>query len=244
MRAIVLGAGLGRRLLPFTTRGPKGLLPVRGEDPVLALQLEGLARAGVERATLVVGHGAEQVERFLTRRPVPGISAETLYNPFYASSENLVSCWLARERMDGDFWLLNGDTLFEDAVLCALRDAPPAAVTVTVDTKSRYDADDMKVALDPRGRLLAIGKDLPRARVAGESIGLIAFSGSGPKAFCAALDRAIRRRGAIRAWYLSAVQDLARTTPIETLSIRGLWWREIDTPRDLTLARAEYVSRR
>ncbi len=244
MRAIVLGAGLGRRLLPHTQSGPKGLVPVRGEDPLLALQLEALARGGIERACVVVGFGAERVERFLASHPVAGLSVQTLYNPFYASSDNLVSCWLARSLMDDDFLLLNGDTLFEDAVLQRLMEAPPAAITVTVDTKPEYDADDMKVALDARGRVLAIGKDLPGPTISAESIGLIAFRGSGPKVFREALERVIRRRGALSAWYLSAVDDLARSMPIESKSIQGLWWREIDSPRDLTLTRAEYVSRR
>ena len=42
MRAVILCAGQGRRLLPETSEIPKGLLPVRGDRPILALQLEAL----------------------------------------------------------------------------------------------------------------------------------------------------------------------------------------------------------
>ncbi len=143
--------------------------------------------------------------------------------------------------MQEDFLLLNGDTLFEQAVLERLLDTPAAPVTVTIDHKHEYDDDDMKVSLDAVGRLLAIGKSLPAESVAAESIGLLAFRESGPKLFVDALDAAIRKDGALRRWYLSVVNDLAQQTAVETCSIRGLWWQEIDASEDLERARAGYL---
>lgn len=253
MKAIVLSAGQGRRLLPLTAESPKCLLPIEGGSgagnrpgeaaaasrTLLGAQLQTLARCGVDRALVIVGFGAERVEGFLDRHPVPGLTVETLYNPFYEASDNLVTCWLARAAMHEDFLLLNGDTLFEDAVLGRLLEAPPAPVTVTVDHKRAYDEDDMKVSLDPQGRLLAVGKTLPAAMVGGESIGLLAFRGSGPKLFSDALDAAVRRPEALRRWYLSVVDALAQDTAVETVSIEGLWWREIDSREDLERVRAE-----
>lgn len=58
----MMAAGEGRRLRPLTECLAKGVLPIDGR-PVLATLLRELAAAGVERATLVVGHLAEQVER-------------------------------------------------------------------------------------------------------------------------------------------------------------------------------------
>jgi len=59
--AIVMAAGEGRRLRPLTERWPKPVLPVDGR-PVVATLLRALAAAGVERAAVVTGHLAEQVE--------------------------------------------------------------------------------------------------------------------------------------------------------------------------------------
>jgi choline kinase len=190
---------------------------------------------------VVTGFGADRVEAWLAANPVPGLACETLFNPFYRGSDNLISCWLARGAMTEDFLLLNGDTIFEDAVLERMLDAPAAPLTLAVDRKQSYDDDDMKVSLDARGRLLAIGKSMPQAMISGESIGLLAFRGSGPKLFARALDEAVRHPEAMRQWYLSVVHEIAQTTAVETASVRGLWWREIDSPADLAGARGDFV---
>ncbi len=244
MKAIVLSAGQGRRLMPFTSELPKCLLTLDGHRTLLQVQLEALARCGIRRAQVVTGYGADLVENHLAELRIPGILVETLFNPFFASSDNLMTCWLARMAMDDDFVLLNGDTIFEDAVLNRLLGGIQEPVTLTVDHKRSYDDDDMKVALDARGRVLAIGKTLPVEAIGAESIGLLAFVGSGPKLFVEGLERAVRSPEAMRRWYLSVVHDLAEEDDVVgTASIRGLWWREIDGSEDLCRARQEWTDR-
>ena len=242
MKAIVLSAGQGRRLLPLTEDIPKCLLEVDAGTTVLTRQLELLARSGVPRAIVVTGFGAEAVERHLAAHPVPGIAVEILFNPFFATSDNLATCWLARAAMTEDFLLLNGDTLFEAEVLERVLAAPPGAITVTTDEKRDYDEDDMKVSVDENGRVLAIGKALPRESVGAESIGLLQFRNEGPKLLVQGLERAMREPGALRRWYLSVVSALAQETAVESRSIHGLWWQEIDDPGDLAAVRGFYAS--
>lgn len=242
MNAIVLSAGQGRRLLPLTERDPKCLLAVDGPRAVLELQLRALARCGIRHATVVVGFGADRVERFLAGIRIPSLRVDSLFNPFFASSDNLATCWLARGAMTDDFVLLNGDTLFEDRVLQRLLESPPAPITVTIDHKDGYDDDDMKVSIDASGRLLAIGKQLPPKSVGGESIGMLCFRGTGVKSFRDELERVVRTPEGLRAWYLSVVNEMAARIPIATASIDGLWWREIDSPKDLEGVRESFVS--
>lgn len=240
MRAIILCAGQGKRLMPLTERVPKCLVAVDGDRPILELQLEALAGCGVSKASILVGFGAEHVESLLARKRFPGLETETLYNPFFAITDNLVTCWVARGAMTEDFVLLNGDTIFEPRVLEQLLESARPAITVTIDQKDGgYDDDDMKVCLDGR-RLLAIGKTLPPERSHGESIGMLCFRGTGVRTFRDALDRSIRRPDALRAWYLSVVDELAQRVAVETANIHGLWWREVDGREDLEDARASY----
>jgi choline kinase len=232
LRAIILSAGQGTRLKPLTAERPKCLLPVRGEETVLECQLRTLGAAGVEEALVVVGFGAEQVEERLASRPVPGIEVTTHYNPFFSVSDNLVSCWLAQSWFDGDFLLLNGDTLFEPQVVERLLEAPEAPLTLVVNEKDQYDADDMKVSVSG-GQLLSVGKEIDLDTVTGESIGLMRFAASGAKVFREALDTATRDPAALSRWYLSIIDELTDRLHIETLPITGLWWAEVDILEDL-----------
>jgi len=238
MKAIILSAGLGSRLLPSTLTTPKCLLPVDGERPVIELQLHALAQCGIRRVTIMVGYGAEYVDHFLSTHPVPGIEVRTCYNPFFADTNTAVTCWLAIREMTEDFVLLNGDTVFDTEIVRRVQAAPGAPLTMAVDQKSHYDDDDMKVMLDGSGRLTAVGKALAAPLIDGESIGLMLFRKEGTTAFCAALDRAMRTPAALRSWYHDIINMMAPTLVVNTVSMRGLWWREIDTPQDLADVRA------
>jgi choline kinase len=113
-----------------------------------------------------------------------------------------------------------------------------------VDHKREYDDDDMKVSLDRKGQLLAIGKKLPAVTVNGESIGILAFRDVGVKWFRESLESTLRQPDALKAWYLSVVNEMAQQLPVATVSIRGLWWQEIDSVEDLDRARAAYREQR
>jgi choline kinase len=230
VKAIILAAGQGRRLLPLTAARPKCALTIHGKA-VLEWQLEALEACGFEHITVVAGFGADQVEDLLAKR-MGAASTSLCFNPFYALSDNLISCWVARNEMTEDFVLLNGDTLFEPAVLKRLLEAPTRPVTVATDRKPTYDADDMKVSLCGE-RLTRIGKDIPPDQTDGESIGLTLFRGQGVESFRSSLAQAVRDPLAMKQWYLSVIGRLAEHEQVWTRSIAGLGWSEVDYPLDL-----------
>ncbi len=117
--------------------------------------------------------------------------------------------------------------------------ASMAPITLVVNGKKQYDSDDMLVSISDDGRLRAVSKTLKPDEVDGESIGLMRFSGSGVEAFRSALDRAVRTQRGLKAYYLSVIDALSREIPVETVSMTGLWWGEMDTPEDLASVRAD-----
>ena len=242
MKAIILSAGQGKRLLPLTETTPKCLLPVDGERPALEIQLRGLAACGIQHATIMVGFGADKVEDFLSTCALPEISVTTRFNPFFEVSNNLATCWTAIPEMTENFILLNGDTLFEPTVLERLLLAPFAPVTLAINKKHAYDDDDMKVSIHRDRTLAAVGKTLPPAVVHGESIGLMTFRANGVPAFRDALEAAMRESEALQRWYLSVIDSMADSSMVEVASIEGLWWAETDTPEDLTQVQAHFAA--
>ena len=233
MNAVILSAGQGKRLLPLTANNPKCLVDIEGQS-IIEWQIDELAKSGIDRIWVVAGYHADRVEQLLHRRYGPD-QVEMLYNPAYSWADNLFSCWVARDQMGDDFVLLNGDTLFESAVLRRLMNAPVQPVTVVTHKKPYYDADDMKVSLQG-DRLVNIGKKLAADTVDAESIGMILFRGKGPLMFRKAVEKALQDPLANKQWYLSVIARMAQSIPVWTISANGLKWCEVDFPADLKQA--------
>ncbi|MEQ8231420.1 MAG: phosphocholine cytidylyltransferase family protein [Gammaproteobacteria bacterium] len=233
MKVIILSAGQGRRLLPLTESTPKAALPI-GPRRVLEWQLHEIARTAVDEVVVVTGFGAEHIERIAAAER--GVPTRTLYNPFYASCDNLGTCWVARHEMEGDFVIINGDTLFEAAILERLLGARGRApITLVTDSKASYDDDDMKVVV-AEGLLRRVGKQLDRATVNGESIGMMHFDARGGARFREQVEFMMRHGSGLKQWYLSAIDALAAEAVVTTCPIDGLSWGEIDDHRDLERA--------
>jgi choline kinase len=231
MKAIILSAGQGRRLLPLTESTPKCALPVAGRT-LLDWQLNEIGRCAVDDVVVLTGFGADRVDEIAAAH---GPRVRTLYNPFYALSDNLGTCWVAGREMEEPFVLINGDTLFEAAILERLLATGSAApVTLVTDRKASYDADDMKVVVEGK-RLRRVGKALTDG-VNGESIGMMAFRGDGPALFRTMVAQLMRYGEGVKRWYLSAIDELAQHHPIEVCDIHGLAWCEVDEAEDLAHA--------
>jgi choline kinase len=233
MKVIILSAGQGTRLLPLTAKIPKCLLEIHGKT-ILEWQIGELQKCGIDQITVVTGYGAEKVDDLIQQR-YEGQKIKTHYNPDYATTDNLVSCWKARKEMNEDFILLNGDTLFEAAVVRTLLASPVNPVTVTINHAESYDADDMKVSL-ANTRLVNISKEIPADKVHGESIGMILFRGDGPKIFRQGLEKALNDTTIVCRWYLSVIDAIAQEETVLTCSIKGLQWCEVDYVVDLKKA--------
>ncbi len=229
-KAIILSAGQGKRLSPLTDTRPKCLVELSGRT-VLHWQLRHLRQAGITEVVVVTGFAADTVEAEIAGLDLPGMAVRTLFNPFFGLTDNLATCWLARGEMVGDFLLLNGDTLFEPAIAERLIAAPPAPITVTIDRKGGYDADDMKVATEGLS-LRAIGKTIETYDA--ESIGFLRFDAEGAALFTSIVDAALRTPEGLKRWYLSVINQIAQEYDVVRVqSIQGLDWAEMDFPEDL-----------
>jgi len=235
-KAVILSAGKGSRLLPLTEHRPKCLLKLAGRT-LLDRQIDALEEAGIEEVIVVTGFGDDQVDRTIAARRQGRARVRTLFNPFYHVADNLGSVWMAREEFDGNLLLLNGDTLVTPDLVRQVIENAGQGITVTIDRKPAYDDDDMKVE-EVDGRLIHIGKTLSPHQTSAESIGLLAFRAHGARTFIEAVERLMHTPEGTSSWYLRAIEGLADTLPIRTLSIEGHEWAEVDYPQDYKKASA------
>jgi histidinol-phosphate/aromatic aminotransferase/cobyric acid decarboxylase-like protein/choline kinase len=120
MQAIILAAGLGRRMAPLTDGTHKSLLPV-GDTTILGRIVDSLLAIEVKRILVVTGYLADDVHQFLQTR-YPQISFELVHNARYRETNNIVSLAMALDqaRLDDDVILIESDVLFDPAVLARL----------------------------------------------------------------------------------------------------------------------------
>jgi choline kinase len=233
-KAIILSAGQGSRLGHLVDDKPKCLIDFAGRT-LLDRQLDTLDSNGVGEAVVVTGFHDELVNESIARRS-GGPRVRTIYNPFYKVADNLGSLFMAREELRGDCLVWNGDTLVSDSLMARVVGNGRDGICVTIDRKSAYDEDDMKVVVADDGRLEAIGKRIAKG-VNGESIGLLAFRGEGSERFLEAIERDIRTPEGTTIWYLRVIHHLAENSTVWTFDIEGEEWGEVDFPRDVERAR-------
>ncbi|MGB0636237.1 MAG: sugar phosphate nucleotidyltransferase [Gammaproteobacteria bacterium] len=233
MKAIILSAGQGKRLLPLTAKQPKAAIKIQGKS-VLEWQLQELSKCAIKDVLVVTGFGADKIDSIVRKQNF--ITARTLYNPFYLQSDNLGTCWIARHEMELPFMLINGDTLFEAAIVGQLLGSKnESEITLVTDSKDIYDDDDMKIILE-KDHISKIGKTIDRSKVDAESIGMMCFGAKGASTFIEQLNTMMRADGGLQMWYLSAINAIAQSNKVATCPIDGLHWCEIDSHEDLNIA--------
>ncbi len=147
MKAIILAAGIGRRMGSLTDECHKTLLEVGGRT-IIARILDGLLANDVTDVCIVTGYRAEEVRDYVTRE-FAGLGCRFICNDRFASTNNIYSMALALEEieLDADVILIESDLIFEANVLAKLikSDHPNVAL---VD-KYRTGMDGTVVSVSP-----------------------------------------------------------------------------------------------
>ncbi|MDO9576718.1 MAG: phosphocholine cytidylyltransferase family protein [Candidatus Cloacimonadales bacterium] len=235
MRAILISAGKGTRLYPLTKNTPKSLLEVGDGLTLLEAQLHSLQEAGITDVVIIVGYRAEQIEAKLYKYKKE-FKITTVYNPFYDVSNNLISVWMARFFMKGDFITINGDDMFTSNVIKNLLKSKQN-ITMVMDEKEVYDEDDMKI-IHRDELVLEVSKKIDPAKANGESVGIIKFSGHGPKIYVDVLEEMVRHPENLNVFYLKAIQEIInKGYPIHFSKCNSADWGELDFHPDLMLIR-------
>ena len=123
MQAIILAAGMGRRLGEFTANNTKCMLEVNGIR-LIDRMLHQLSKLNLSRIVIVIGYEGQNLQNYLCKK-YPSYPIEFVENPVYDKTNNIYSLWLARGFMaEEDTLLLESDLIFEDSVLNAAIESP------------------------------------------------------------------------------------------------------------------------
>lgn len=234
-RAIILAAGSGRRLLPYTIETPKCLVDIDGTT-ILEQQLSLLEAAGIEDIVIVTGFEEEQT------RASASDSCSFVNNPRFSETNSAYSLWLAREFIEGPCLVLNSDVLFGWIVLEQLL-LHPFPDVIAYDSGSHLEHEETKVRVGVHGRLGYIGKEIHPRYAQGEHLGLIRLSNSGSKTLARNLDDAVVGAGRANDWVPDILHGCLADRPVFGVDVVGDPWIEVDMESDLLRARSEVYPR-
>ena len=232
MRAIVLVAGAGWRLKPYSETAPKCLVEIGGKS-LLLRYLEAFAALGLPEAVLVVGPLREQVMAEAAQAPT-GVQVRFVVNEQFTRG-NILSLWQARHEFDDDILIMDGDVLFPQEMLARVI-ASSHANAIAVDERFRETGEEQRVLCED-GWVVEVTKKIsgdPRLR--GVAVGILRLSPDAAEILRGILEESVET-GKNSLEYEDAFRELAAEVPIGLVEIGDLPWIEIAFEEDLARAR-------
>lgn len=124
MQAIILAAGMGRRLGEYTRDNTKCMLPVNGER-LIDRVLGQLSQLGLSRVVIVVGYKGQNLIDYIGHRYDDHLKIEYVNNPVYDKTNNIYSLSLAKDKLqEDDTLLIESDLIFDDSLFRMILDNP------------------------------------------------------------------------------------------------------------------------
>ncbi|TDC19529.1 phosphocholine cytidylyltransferase family protein [Streptomyces sp. 8K308] len=245
MIGLVLAAGAGRRLRPYTDTLPKALVPVvepaDGSEPrtVLDLTLANFAEVGIDEVAIVVGYRKEAVyQRKAALESRYGVKLTLVENDKAEEWNNAYSLWCARDVIKQGVILANGDTVHPASVertLLAAR-GQGQKIILALDTGKKLADEEMKVVADPATGVRRITKLMDPADATGEYIGVTLIEPEAADELADALRTTYERDPQL--YYEDGYQELVnRGFQVDTAPIGEVSWVEIDNHDDLARGR-------
>jgi choline kinase len=237
MKAVILCAGRGIRLLPYTQEIPKCLLKFSTKS-ILEHAIENFKEVGIEQILLVTGFREERIKELIKERGYSHISYVT--NNDYFQTNTAFSLNLALKHMDDDFILINGDVIFDRTILTDLLDHPKKNCVV-VDKSIDLNEEEVKV-ITQNGIISRIGKDLNPAKCMGEAIGINKISCNTILPLVNEFN-SLEKNGELNHFFEKGFDLLTNKSCPFGILLTNKPWAEIDTQDDFNYAKDEIYAK-
>lgn len=228
MHALILAAGKGSRMMPLTAKTPKCLLEIC-DRAIIERQLAALNQSGIMRTTVIGGYLFDQIKERL------GDRVEYVFNPFYETTNSIVSLWLALLTVCDDILITNSDVIFQPELVSKMTASPKditIAVSRTWDPSRGYKAEIQD------GMVRNMGMHI--SDVGGEYAGMIYVSRNIVSCMRKKIE-SMFASGLFNVWFEDMIVELIKNgVCAQAIDVDVDNWYEIDTVEELEYARLKF----
>lgn len=239
MQALMLAAGMGRRLGKYTEAMTKCMISVGGRT-LLERTVDALKEAGIRKFVMVVGWEADRLVDFI-RDNIRDMEFEFVYNHDYATTNNIYSLYLAKEHLLlDDTILLESDLVYDQSLLRRMVEAPEEDLVAVAPYEQWMDGT--VATLDDDGNIsdFIAKKDFSfyNADQYYKTVNIYKFSREfSKKHYLPFLEAYIKAYG-MNQYYETVLKVIAHisNTRLHAYVLQDLPWYEIDDAQDLDIA--------
>jgi choline kinase len=236
--AVILAAGVGKRLLGMSGGKPKCLIEIAGRSLLVRL-LDGLASAGVREAVVVTGFGDDVVRAALSAG-VRGIDVRCVTNERFREGA-ILSLWTARAALDREVLVMDADVLCAQVMIDRLVRSPHSNCFLLDAGQENTGEEQMLLVRDGRVRDIVRG-GAPGYELTGESIGFLKLSAPAASLLRELLEARVRA-GDTGIEHEEVYPALLARVEVGFERVDGIPWIEIDFPDDVARAEREVLPR-
>lgn len=249
MQALMLAAGMGKRLGRYTQNGTKCMVQVNGKA-LIEYAIEALVNAGIKKFILVTGYRSDILKSFLSSKfndkNLNGMKIEYIENPVYDKTNNIYSLWLAKDVLSSDDTiLLESDLIFDSKVLNDLISNPEKNLAMV----SHFEPwmDGTCTLLDKEKNIVGM---LDKAHFNWndisdyyKTVNIYKLSKAFSEKYYIPFLEAYQKSFGKNEYYETVLKvlTLLDNKTLKGFTVRGDQWYEIDDPADLAIAETRFA---
>lgn len=243
MQAVMLAAGMGKRLGKYTQNATKCMVPVNGKT-LIEYAIDALVAAGIKKFTLVVGYKGDVLKEFLKGKE-KGLEINFIDNPVFNTTNNIYSLFLASDVLkQDDTILLESDLIYDPKIITELVQNPEKNLAVVSPFEAWMDGtvtllDDKKDIIGMLGKSEFVWQNKDNYY---KTVNIYKFSkefiSNTYLPFLSAYQQAFGKNEYYET-VLKVVSFLDNTS-LKAHVVDGSRWYEIDDPADLEIAKTRF----
>ena len=249
MQALMLAAGMGKRLGRYTQNGTKCMVSVNGKT-LIEYAIEALVNAGIKKFTLVIGYRGDVLKEFIAskfnEKNLNGMNIEYIENPVYDKTNNIYSLYLAKDVLSlDDTILLESDLIFDTKILNDLIDNPNKNIAMVSHFESWMDGtctllDENKNVIGMLDKAHFNWNDINDYY---KTVNIYKLSKEFSEKYYIPFLEAYQKSFGKNEYYETVLKVLALldTKTLKGMVVRGDQWYEIDDPADLAIAETRFA---